>query len=315
MRYVLAALAVVGGLSACRRAPGPTTPENKAQAPDFRATAEDELGFLPATADMVAGIDMMSLRRSQLWQKFEPMFVSALGDDLTKFRNACGFDPLKTTERITIALKERGPDQYAGVIVIRGVDTTRVRECLASEVQKSGGKATTDRGVVVVTQPNTPGTMMAVGVVGASTMVIQMDAVASYDSLNGVLASGAPLRKSPAFMALQTRREAGASVWFMANGNSKAFDQMRQLGMSPKSLDGTLTVTDRFAGVLRMTMGSAGEAAKMQSEFDKIKAMIAPMVDKFETRANGDVLAVEAVITEQQLRSMLQMLSGAMGGP
>src|SRR5688572_14144269 len=108
MRYVLAALAVVGGLSACRRAPGPTTPENKAQAPDFRATAEDELGFLPATADMVAGIDMMSLRRSQLWQKFEPMFVSALGDDLTKFRNACGFDPLKTTERITIALMERG---------------------------------------------------------------------------------------------------------------------------------------------------------------------------------------------------------------
>lgn len=315
MRYVLVALAIVGSVGGCRRAPGPATPANKAAAPDYRATAEDELGFLPVDAEMVAGIDMVSLRRSQLWQKFEPMFVSALGEDLTKFRNACGFDPLKTTERITIALKERGRDLYSGVIVIRGVDTSRVRECLTTEVQKSGGTATNDRGVVLVTQPSTPGTTMAVGVVGAATMVVHMDAVTTYESMSSVLAAGAPLRKSAAFMALQARREAGASMWFMANGNSKAFDQMRQLGMSPKSLDGTLTVTDRFAGVLRMTMGNPAEASKMQVEFDKVKGMIAPMVEKFETRANGDVISVEAVITEQQLRSMLQMLGGVMGGP
>jgi hypothetical protein len=312
MRYVLVALAVVGGLTACRRAPV-ATPANKVAAPNYSATADDELGFLPIDAEIVAGIDMMSLRRSQLYQKFEPMFISALGDDLTKFRNACGFDPLKTTERITIALKERGANEYSGVIVIRGVDTSRVRECLATEVQKNGGKATNDRGVVLVTQPSSPGTTMAVGVVGASTMVIQMDAVTTYDSLSSVLAAGAPLRKSAAFMALQARREAGSAVWFMANGNSKAFDQMRSMGLGPKSLDGTLTVTDRFAGSLRMTMASPAEAGRMQAEFDKIKAPVSTMVEKFESRANGDVVEVHAVVTEQQLRNMLQMLGGMMG--
>jgi hypothetical protein len=315
MRNVLVALAVVACVGACRRAPGPATPANQAAAPDYRATAEDELGFLPIDAEIVGGVDMMSLRRSQLWQKFEPMFVSALGPDLANFRNACGFDPLKTIERITIALKERAGSQYTGVIVVRGVDTSRVRECLATEVQKNGGKAVTDRGVVLVTQPSSPGTTMAVGVVGASTMVVQVDAVTTVESLNGVLAGGAPLRKSGAFMSLQARREPGASMWFMANGNSKAFDQMKQMGMAPKSLDGTLTVTDKFAGVLRMTMGNASEASRMQAELDKIKAPISAMVEKFETRANGDLVAVEAVITEQQLRSMLQMLGGAMGGP
>jgi hypothetical protein len=315
MRYVLVALAIVGSFAACRRAPVAGPPANQAAAPDYRATADDELGFLPVDSEIVAGIDMNSLRRSQLWQKFEPMFVSALGDDLAKFKTACGFDPLKTTERITIALKERGANEYRGVVVIRGVDTTRVRECLTSEVQKNGGKAVNDRGVVIVTQPSQPGTTLAVGVVGTSTMVVEMDAVTSFDSLNAVLAAGAPLRKSTAFMALQARREPGAAVWFMANGNSKAFDQMRGMGFSPKALDGTLAVTDRFSGVLRMTMGNPSEASRMQVEFDKIKGMITPMVDKFETRATGDVLTIQAVITEAQLRNMLGMLGGMLGGP
>jgi hypothetical protein len=313
MRYVLVALALVGGLGACRRAPVAGPPANKVQAPDYRATADDELGFLPVDAEIVAGIDIMSLRRSQLWQKFEPMFVSALGNELTRFREACGFDPIKTIERITIAVKERGPNQYTGVIVIRGVDTSHVRECLAQEVTKSGGKATNDRGVVLVTQASSPGETMAVGVVGASTMVMQMDAVTTYDSLTAVLNAGAPLRKSAAFMALQARREAGAAVWFMANGNSKAFDEMKQLGMAPKSMDGTLTVTDRFTGVLRMTMGNPSDASRMQAELDKIKAPVATMVEKFEARANGDTVSVLAVITEQQLRNMLQMFRGMMG--
>ena len=146
-------------------------------------------------------------------------------------------------------------------------------------------------------------------------MVIQMDGVATYDSLTAVLAGGAPLRKSTAFMALQARREAGSAVWFMANGNSKAFDQMRSMGFSPKALDGTLTVTDRFIGALRMTMGNPSEAGRMQVDFDKVKGMIAPMVEKFETRANGDVLSIEAVITEQQLRSIMAMMGGMLGGP
>ncbi len=311
MRYVLLALAV----AACHRAPGPATPANTVAAPDYRVTADDELGFLPADAEIVAGIDMSSMRRSALWQKFEPLFVNALGEDLQKFRDACGFDPLKTVERVTVALKERGPEKYTGVIVIRGVDTGHVRECLTTEVKKNGGTATNDRGIVLVSQPSMPDTTMAVGVVGTNTMIIHMDAVTTYDTLSAILASGVPLRKSTAFMTLYGRREPGASLWMMANGNSKAFDQMKQMGFSPKSLDGTLTLTDRFAGVLRMTMGDPSESARMQAEFDKIKPMLAPMVEKFETKANGNVLAVEAVITEQQLRNMLSMLGGAMGGP
>jgi hypothetical protein len=81
----VSALALLG----CGSAPPASGPSNKAAAPDYAATADDVLGFLPVDAEFVVGLDLVTLRRSQLWLKFEPQIMSASGVDMAKFKIRC----------------------------------------------------------------------------------------------------------------------------------------------------------------------------------------------------------------------------------
>src|SRR5689334_5305972 len=120
MRYVLLALA----LCACHRAPTASTPTNKAAAPDYRATADDELGFLPVGADLVVGVNMNAMRQSALWHTFEPQ-IAALGQQFEQMAGTCGPNPINTVERFSMAFTMMPDKTMHGVVVIRGVDTSK----------------------------------------------------------------------------------------------------------------------------------------------------------------------------------------------
>ena len=308
MRTLLVALAIAG----CSRAPTAATPANKAPAADYQRTADDVLGFLPAQADVVAGVDMVALRSSALWSKFQPQ-VEAIGREFEKLGGQCGANPINTLERVTLAVKLVPSGNMTGVVVAHGIDTSRAIDCIAEQTRKNGGTAKVDRGVVIATYPDRPDAQMAATTVGAKTLVIQLDPTVSNDSIAAVLASGTPLRKSGSFMTLFERRERGASVWGMANGNAPLFNELAQMGMRPKSIDGTLTVTDRFTFAVRLAMPSAAEATRVVSEVDKIKGPASTMVERFDARADGANVTMDVVITEAQLRSLVGMLGGMMG--
>lgn len=281
---------------------------NKAAAPDYHATADDVLGFLPMEAEIVAGLDVAMLRQSQLWHQYEPMILQALGPDLAKFRTTCGFDPVPTLERVTVAVKDRGHDKYTGVVVVRGVDTTRLLDCLTQQGAKGGTKVVNDRGIIVVSDASEPDMMVAATAVGPTTLVVQFDALTSHDTMDKVLASGAPLRKSPPFMALFNRRESTAQLWMMLNGNSRLMKQINPLGAYPRSIDGTLTVTDRMAFAGRIRMNDPNEAGTVQAEIDKVKGIATPFVDRFDARTNADTIHVDLVVTDQQVIKLANMM-------
>jgi hypothetical protein len=309
MRFVLLALAVV----ACHRsAPAPTTPANKAPAPSYAATADDELGFLSADADIVFGVNMAELRRSQLWHAFEPQLI-AFAQRVAKYGNGCD-DVMKTFERFSIAIKILGQNRFRGVIVMRSSDIIRAIECSVAETKRKGGTVTVDRGVTITTDPSSPGMVGAMTPVGTSTLVMQIDEAANYDTLMAVLESGAPLRKSPAFMTLFGRRERGAAVWGMMNGNSSAFDQMAATGFRPRSIDGTIVTTDKLVAAVRMTMASPDEAARIASEVDKVKGPASTMLERFESHTEGPMVVLDVAITEPQIRALVGML-GLGNGP
>lgn len=155
---------------------------------------------------------------------------------------------------------------------------------------------------------------MALTVVGPSTELIQGDRAASYDSMQKLLASGAPLRTaSPMFMQLFERRERGAAVWGMANGNARIFADLAQMGMRPTSIDGTLSISDRLTLALRATMASPADAQRVAAEVDKVKGPASTMVEHFESRVEGSLVALDVVITEAQLHALIGMLGGAIG--
>ena len=231
MRLALIVLLAAFG---CHRAPPPAPPTNQAAAPDFTATAADVLGFLPADADLVVGFDVAAMRRSALWQTFQPQ-LQALGKEFEKLGGACGPNPLDTLERIALAAKVSTDGSVHGVVVVHGVDTSRVLDCIVAQANKAGGTAKLDRGVALLTYADRPNLQTAATTVGPATLVMQVDTIANADTIGQVLASGTPLRKSTSFMTLFQRREPNASVWGMANGNAPMFAELAQMGMRPRS--------------------------------------------------------------------------------
>jgi len=285
---------------------------NKAAAPDYRATADDELGFLPVGSDFVIGANLAQFRGTAMWHSLQPQ-IDGFRRELDQFAGDCARpSPLDTVERATAAITVAPNGDPKGVVVVRGVDTTRVLDCIVQQSKKGGNTAMLDRGVAIMTttEGRNQVRMAAAAVVGPSTLVIELDTKVSYDSMSKILASGSPLRTSAVFMELYKRREAGASVWGMANGNAYFFEELAQMGMRPKSVDGTLIVTDRLAFSIRVTMASPADAAKVSAEIDKIKGPAASFVQQFDTRVDESTLSMHVVLTEQQVSSLAGMLGG-----
>ncbi|HEX5063600.1 MAG TPA: hypothetical protein VFV99_29685 [Kofleriaceae bacterium] len=308
MRFVLVALAVVG----CHHnpgTPGPSTPANKAAAPDYRTTADDELGFLPVGTDIVIGMNVTQFRGTAMWNSLQPQ-IDGFRRELEQIVGDCSHpNPIDTIERGTVAINLAPDGNPHGVFVVRGIDTTRVLDCMIQQMKKEGGTGMLDRGVAIMSMPGSR-TQLAAAVVGPSTLVMQTETTVTYDSMTKILTSGSPLRSSPVFMEFYKRREAGASFWGMANGNAWFFEELAQMGMRPKSLDGTLIVTDRLAFSIRMTMASPADAAKVSAELDKIKGPAGGFVQQFDTRIDDATLRIHVVMTEQQVRGLAGMLGG-----
>lgn len=310
MRLCLVVLAAVG----CYRAPSAAPPANKAPAPDYQRTAADELAFLPSDADFVIGFDVAALRKSQLWQTFQPQFDALMRKVQDQFGSGCSNDLLKDIERGAAAMKVHDSTKFSGVYSMRVANAARALECHSAETKSKGGTVTLDRGVMLTTTPKAPGIITASQAVGSSALVGQFDAGASHDTLAAVLAAGVPLRASPAFMKLYERREPGAVMWGMANGNASVFEQMAASGLRPRSIDGTIVATDRLVITVRMTMAGPAEAAQVASEVDKVKPMAGAYVERLDVRVDGATAQIQVAVTEAQIRSLIAML-GSFGGP
>jgi hypothetical protein len=310
MRYVLVALAL-GFVVSCKSSPS-APPANKAAAPDYQQIAADELAFLASDADFVIGVDLATLRRSRLWTAFQPQIDAFMRQAQEAFAGGCGEDYMKQLERITMAFKVLPGNEVTGVFVMRGGDAVAALDCSAKSADKTGKTATMDRGVLVLSKADNP-LASASRAVGKSTMVGHLDKNASYDSVAAVLARGVPLRSSPEFLKLYDRREQGAVVWGMANGNASVFSQMAQSGLRPRSIDGTIGVTDRVTIIVRMTMGDGAQAASIAKEIEQVKAMAMSYVDRVDVRVVGPMTQVEVVVTEAQLRALAGMAGALIG--
>lgn len=282
-----------------------TTPSNKSE-PQAVSASADELGYLPADADVIAGFDAAALRSSALWKQYEAKITSGLGADYDRFKAACGFDPIQQINGLTFAGKMKGDDKFEGVFVVRGVNGTGTLDCLAKEMQDKSA-VTNVGGVLTVTDRNT-NTKMIATIVGGSVMVGVTVPQGSTLTLEQALHTAAPLRSSPAFMALYNRREPGATMWGMVNGNSLILAQMSDGGAKPSSVDGTLVIRDTFDGTMRVSYPTADGASAMQKQLDQIGAMVGKQMTTFDAHVDGSTFVLHIVATAEQVMGLVGML-------
>ena len=289
-------LLLLCALAACGSSAPPVGPSHKAAAPTYEASLDDVLGFLPVDSEIVVAIDAHQIRGSQIWAQLAPRVEKELGSDLSELRSACGFDPLQTVERVSIGLRSPDADRVAGVVVIHGVGAGMLT-CLRA---RSGSRD--DRGVVITHDGERK--QVAWTVIG-STLVGQLDAQASHDSLQIVLASGSPLRSSHAFMAMYDKLDHHASIWGVANGRSHIFDELDGEGIRPATVDGTLSITDHVTLAGRATFADDATAAKMDTLLKGGFTQIGKLIEHAESRADGRRVELGISMSGAQLQSLI----------
>lgn len=303
----LAALAAAALATGCHSSSDgkPTTPSNKAEPQGVSQVGADELGFLPADADVIAGFDAAALRNSAVWKQFEPQITAGLGADYDRFKTACGWDPVQQIQSLTFAGKMLSESKFEGVFVVRGVSGTGTLDCIAKEMQDKSA-VTNEGGVLTVTDRDTKNKMIAT-IVGGSVLVGVTVPDGSTLTLEKALHTATPLRTSQAFMALYNRREPGAAVWGMVNGNSPILQQMGEGGAKPSSMDGTLVIRDTFDGTMRVTFATPDGATAMQKQLDQVGAMFGKQMQTFEARVDGSTFVLHVIATAEQIKGLLGM--------
>ena len=262
---LLVALLVAG----CYREPtpaSPTTPTNKTHAAE--QITSDVLAFIPKDSDIVVGVDLAKLRSSPLWSsQIEPVITNNGGGDLTKIRSACGFDPLTPVSHVAFGTQKVNNENEA-TVVARGIEPRGALDCVTKLMASDHDMLTHDGDSLVISEKGRP-FQVSLSPLGRSAVLGLAGAGANRSLATTRVQSGTPLRTSPAFLDLYNKLEQGSSIWFIANGASPTLQSLGSMGVNPRFIDGTITVTDRYVAVLRVTFATAAEAAEHRDDVEE----------------------------------------------
>jgi hypothetical protein len=307
MRTLLFVAVAVLPLASCYRDPATATtasPQNKQAPLSIAHDTDDELAFLPKESEIVVGLDLQVLRSSAAWRdQLEPALASSSA--MAKSRQICGFDMFAQLTRVTFAARKQptGPEEVE--ITAAGGDAQQQIQCMVKQLT-SPYVTRTDGDTTIVTKPNDSLTI-AVVPVGRSHIFAYGLPGADAAKVHAQLASGAPLRSSPAFMTLYDKLERGASLWFVLNGSSPLFQSL-SLGVRPRYIDGTVVVSDNYVWTTRITMSSPNDASTLATTLRQVSAQAKQMVETFDIHEEADVVHVDIVLTQPQLQTILAML-------
>lgn len=305
MRILLLALLVAG----CYRdtTPASTTPANKQRAPE--QITSDVLAFIPKDSDIVVGADLARLRSSPLWaSQLEPVISNNGGDELRKVRTTCGFDPLTAISYVSFGTRKLDRDSEA-TVVARGIEPQGAIECVAKLI-KDRESFTRDGDTLVLAEKGDP-FQVALSPLGRSAVLGLAGPGANRALATSRVQAGTPLRTSPAFIDLYNKLEQGASVWFIANGASKTLQSLSGMGINPRFIDGTLTVTDRYVAVVRVTFATEDEAKSIVTMMNSMAGQVRAMVESFDARVEGNVARFDISMTSAQGQTILGMVGMA----
>lgn len=304
-------------LGACSSTPsGTTTPPGNTAPPkavDYSATIADPLGFLPVDSELVMGLDVDSLRSSPLWAPLAARVTASAGAQLAAFQQMCGFDPMATVHRVRLGLKNLKSEKPDGVIVITGLDRPQLMSCLG---KASNGAALIEGDFVTFDGTKTGGPQAAFAFVDASTAVVAVGPGANKAQLKAVLASGVPLRTSPAFTELLGRTDVEASLWGMMNANSSIFDQLASgIGSKPKALFGSVKLGGGMTMNVHVRLDTPAAATQLATMANSQMGMARGFVTKLDVTTEASDVVVAVGMDDQQLNAILQLIGPALGNP
>ena len=304
----LALLVLVG--SCYRGEPAPTAPPRVKPAPQPRhaRTAVDPLGFLPIDSQLVAHLDVVKLRQSSAWPRFEPTILAKTGTVVGQFQALCGFDPLPMIQSIAIGIHGVDTPQLGGVFVVRGLARGALMPCIEKAITQQPTVGSIDRGIVTIRgDANEPPVVFAYA--DTRTVVLLAGHGSSADALRHLLDAGAPPRGSQAFMDMFGRIDPRRAAWFFLDGNSKMFAQTALMGFKPRGVVGFVDLQSGLTAKIIARMATATEAQTLVATFQSQLTAAQSLVAKLELIAEDADIVVDLALTDDQLVWMSALLA------
>lgn len=323
--WVVAALAISLTTVACKKKeeakPGTgsgTTTSEPGAAPKNPTTpaapAGGDLGLIPVDSELVLGVNWGQLQASPLWKQFvEPEMKkdNEFIKNMEMFKERCGFDPMTTVSKMSLGMKGLGGDMPDGIMIIHGLDKAKAMACAdkwQAEAAKEKVTITKDGDVILAKDDRGEGAGMTF--LSDNRMVVVIGKNVDTAAVKKAAAGGSTLSTSPAFVEMHGKINKDQSAWFLANGNSKIFEDAQQLGLRPKAVFGSVNVTDGLSADIRARLDSADQATQTVANFQgQVKAM-AGMFDKLEMTADGADVKLSGAASVPKLQSLFKLIAG-----
>jgi hypothetical protein len=270
--------------------------------------------LIPVASELVLGVNWGQLQASPLWKQFvEPQMQkdTEFVKTMATFKERCGFDPMTTVTKMSVGMKGLGGDAPDGVMVLHGLDKAKAMDCVdkwKDEAAKEKITITKDGDVILAKDDGGDGAGMTFIDGGRMLVVVgkNVDTAAVKKAAQG----GSTLSTSPAFVEMHGKINKDQSAWFLANGNSKIFEDAQQLGLRPKAVFGSVNVTDGLSADVRARLDSADQATQTVANFQgQVKAM-AGMFDKLDMTADGADVKLSAAASVPKLQSLFKLAVG-----
>ena len=264
------------------------TPEHPRGA-DYSATIADPLGFLPRDAELVVALDVAHLRAGALYQTWEPRLAGALELDGSPIAR-CNARLVERVGSITLGLRSTPDGNFAGVAVLRGADVRGWKACLA----KVPGTAV--EGETIVT---TVGALhVPLRAIDATTLVGVYGTGATPQTLDAVLASGAPIATAPGYGKAFDDVDLHQALWFALGRDASSLRSFQALGYPPEVVFGSVDATDFAAATVHVRFADAatangfgtwakGQLAGAKNYVERLDVTVAARDVVFELAING----------------------------
>ncbi|MBV8761320.1 MAG: hypothetical protein JO257_28745 [Deltaproteobacteria bacterium] len=280
------------------------------------ATAKTKL---PGGLVAVFGINMGSIKSSELYKQMVPMLEAKAGkakDNLDKIKTTCGIDLTGSIDSVVVGFGESTDKKdNSGVIIVALKGTTQKDlEACSQKVAKAEGKTLT------ITKDGAITKYSGMGDDDAYVRWFSKDTLAIGDSKDDVTKLTAGGIGKDVLATDAGKVNTNAAVWVAVNKTQDLDDLKGKMTGGFGTLDlkaGNLVVD---AHIIMDSPKTAAEGVKQgTAQLDQIKKsgqipkQFTPMLDSIKLSANGAELLAGATVAEKDLASLIQM-AAAMAG-
>lgn len=305
------------GLTAACKKEGSTSGAGGDKAESSGGASVDDLSLLPADSEVVMGLNIAQLQKSQLWKQFvEPKLTTGEAQQqISDIKTRCGWDPMTAISSLAIGIKDGSNDNPSIVAVGHGLDKSKSLDCIEkskAEITKDGGELTREGDVVMFKDKK--------GETGALTFVNNSTAILAVSGGRGnaagvkALAAGtASLKTSAPFVEMYKKVKTTDSLWGLASG--KVLDR---LPVKATAAYGSINVTDGLSLDVRVRFEKPEDATSAAEMVNAQTKQAAKFFDRADFTGEGNELHGTVVMSNEKLQTLIQqfgpMLGMMMGG-